>query len=240
MLGTEGPIPMFALGPQIAKSDTESNTQFCRWVFRPIKPSLVIRCWGIIALKAELKSTKSTRTRVFVFSRCSRVRWRAVDMASSVEWFGVDMRIAVDRMTGVEGRLCAPWWVLHYYGRECYWSIIIERIDCGFFCNGNDHCSIACWHNSLTQRDVKNICKGMCQLVCTPLKHTVWYLVRACCLILFRAWQTSAGSRHRTCSSCLGVAFIAGMLCSSSKWPKKLLRLFRNIVLSSHGWKAVL
>ncbi len=39
-------------------------------------------------LNAELKSRNSIRTWVFLSSRCSRLRWRAEEMASYVEQFG--------------------------------------------------------------------------------------------------------------------------------------------------------
>lgn len=50
-------------------------------------------------LKADLKSTNSIWTSVFFFSRCSRDRWSAFDMASSMARFG-DMQIEVGRVKG--------------------------------------------------------------------------------------------------------------------------------------------
>lgn len=69
-------------------SERKSSSQLHRVVLRPKGSNLHTRSWGMIVLNAELKSKNSIRMWVFFCSNCSRLRWRAVEMASSVELLG--------------------------------------------------------------------------------------------------------------------------------------------------------
>lgn len=83
----------YVLSAQIEVYPSERPVSiFPRGWFSPTRPSLVIRCWGIIVLKAELKSTKTFQTCAFSFSRSSRVNRRGVDTALSVERFVMGWR----------------------------------------------------------------------------------------------------------------------------------------------------
>ncbi|XP_034023464.1 uncharacterized protein C3orf67 homolog [Thalassophryne amazonica] len=66
----------------------KSSSQLHKGVLRPSWLNFHTRSWGLIVFNAELKSRNSIRTWVFFSSRCSRLRWRAVEMASSVEQLG--------------------------------------------------------------------------------------------------------------------------------------------------------
>lgn len=41
--------------------------------------------WGMMVLSADLKSVKSSLAYEFLLSRCDKVRWSTIEMASAVE-----------------------------------------------------------------------------------------------------------------------------------------------------------
>ena len=87
-LGGHSMMVLYALLPTRSASGlpvSKSNNQLQREMFSPRQSSFCISCWGMIVLKAELKSKNSILTYESLLSRWLRAEWRVVEIASTVQ-----------------------------------------------------------------------------------------------------------------------------------------------------------